>query len=159
MREKGSSEVLNKLYDTAMDKLEGVKKEYDALSKRYSEKVANHNTDLSRLEQAEEENRRLQKQMDALLKQRDSAMHYQQQYSTSMRRWKHLSPARIQRTKHLRWSWALLYSRENNIILICNEYCGSSLCWFHRIESGTSAGRSCTLIYQLFVSASNQTVH
>nr|XP_033469111.1 disks large homolog 5a isoform X3 [Epinephelus lanceolatus] len=86
MREKGSSEVLNKLYDTAMDKLEGVKKEYDALSKRYSEKVANHNTDLSRLEQAEEENRRLQKQMDALLKQRDSAMHYQQQCSTSMRR-------------------------------------------------------------------------
>ncbi|CAJ1067323.1 disks large homolog 5a isoform X4 [Xyrichtys novacula] len=86
MREKGSSEVLNKLYDTAMDKLEGVKKDYDALSKRYSEKVANHNTDLSRLEQAEEENRRLQKQMDALLKQRDSAMHYQQQCSTSMRR-------------------------------------------------------------------------
>uniref|UniRef100_A0A7N8WNA1 Discs, large homolog 5a (Drosophila) n=1 Tax=Mastacembelus armatus TaxID=205130 RepID=A0A7N8WNA1_9TELE len=86
MREKGSSEVLNKLYDTAMDKLEGVKKEYDALSKRYSEKVANHNTDLSRLEQAEEENRRLQKQIDALLKQRDSAMQYQQQYSTSMRR-------------------------------------------------------------------------
>ncbi|KAF7666863.1 hypothetical protein LDENG_00086940 [Lucifuga dentata] len=86
MREKGSSEVLNKLYDTAMDKLEAVKKDYDALSKRYSEKVANHNTDLSRLEQAEEENRRLQKQMDALLKQHDSAMHYQQQYSTSMRR-------------------------------------------------------------------------
>ncbi|XP_047207334.1 disks large homolog 5a isoform X2 [Girardinichthys multiradiatus] len=86
MREKGSSEVLNKLYDTAMDKLEGVKKDYDALSKRYGEKVANHNTDLSRLEQAEEENRRLQKQMDALLKQRDSAMHYQQQFSTSMRR-------------------------------------------------------------------------
>ncbi|XP_035982560.1 disks large homolog 5a isoform X4 [Fundulus heteroclitus] len=86
MREKGSSEVLNKLYDTAMDKLEGVKKDYDALSKRYGEKVANHNTDLSRLEQAEEENRRLQKQTDALLKQRDSAMHYQQQFSTSMRR-------------------------------------------------------------------------
>ncbi|XP_038148825.1 disks large homolog 5a isoform X2 [Cyprinodon tularosa] len=86
MREKGSSEVLNKLYDTAMDKLEGVKKDYDALSKRFGEKVANHNTDLSRLEQAEEENRRLQKQMDALLKQRDSAMHYQQQFSTSMRR-------------------------------------------------------------------------
>ncbi|XP_054885431.1 disks large homolog 5a isoform X4 [Poeciliopsis prolifica] len=86
MREKGSSEVLNQLYDTAMDKLEGVKKDYDALSKRYGEKVANHNTDLSRLEQAEEENRRLQKQMDALLKQRDSAMHYQQQFSTSMRR-------------------------------------------------------------------------
>lgn len=89
MSEKGSSEVLNKLYDTAIEKLEAVKKEYDSLSKRYSEKVANHNTDLSRLEQAEEENRRLQKQMDALLKQRDSAMHYQQQYSTSMRRWKH----------------------------------------------------------------------
>uniref|UniRef100_A0A3Q3B6E5 Discs, large homolog 5a (Drosophila) n=1 Tax=Kryptolebias marmoratus TaxID=37003 RepID=A0A3Q3B6E5_KRYMA len=77
VHKKGSSEVLNKLYETTMDKLEGVKKDYDALSKRYSEKVASHNTDLSRLEQAEEENRRLQKQMDALLKQRDSAMHYQ----------------------------------------------------------------------------------
>uniref|UniRef100_A0A8C7UIQ0 Discs, large homolog 5a (Drosophila) n=1 Tax=Oncorhynchus mykiss TaxID=8022 RepID=A0A8C7UIQ0_ONCMY len=86
MRENGSSEVLNKLYDTAMDKLEGVRKEYDSLSKRYGEKVANHNTDLSRLEQAEEENRRLQKQMDTLLKQRDKAIHYQQHCSTSMRR-------------------------------------------------------------------------
>ncbi|XP_024916685.1 disks large homolog 5a isoform X2 [Cynoglossus semilaevis] len=86
IRERGSSEVLNQLYDTAMDKLEGVKKDYDTLSKRFSEKVANHNTDLSRLEQAEEENRRLQKQMDALLKQRDSAVLYQQQYSTSVRR-------------------------------------------------------------------------
>ncbi|XP_058507303.1 disks large homolog 5a isoform X3 [Solea solea] len=86
MRESGSSEVLNQLYDTAMDKLEGVKKDYDALSKRYSDKVANHNTDLSRLEQTEEENRRLQKQTDALLMQRDSAVHYQQQYSTSVRR-------------------------------------------------------------------------
>ncbi|XP_036382750.1 disks large homolog 5a isoform X1 [Megalops cyprinoides] len=86
MRENGSSEILNKLYDTAMDKLEGVKKEYDALRKRYNEKTANHNTDLSRLEQAEEENRRLQKQIDVLMKQRDTAIHYQQQYSSSLRR-------------------------------------------------------------------------
>ncbi|XP_051945488.1 disks large homolog 5a isoform X2 [Xyrauchen texanus] len=86
IRENGSSEVLNKLYDTAMDKLEGVKKEYDALSKRYSEKVAGHNTDLSRLEQVDEENRRLQKQIDALLKQRDTTIQYQQQWTTSMRR-------------------------------------------------------------------------
>lgn len=85
IRENGSSEVL-KLYDTAMEKLEGLKKEYDGLSKRYSEKVANHNTDLSRLEQAEEENRRLQKQIDTLVKQRDTAIHYQQQYSASIRR-------------------------------------------------------------------------
>ncbi|KAG7253547.1 hypothetical protein CRUP_024663, partial [Coryphaenoides rupestris] len=79
MRERGSSEVLNQLYDAALDKLEAVKKEYDALSKRYGDKVATHNTDLGRLEQAEDENRRL-------LKQRDAAMQYQQQYSTSMRR-------------------------------------------------------------------------
>uniref|UniRef100_A0A8C7FQ07 Discs large MAGUK scaffold protein 5 n=1 Tax=Oncorhynchus kisutch TaxID=8019 RepID=A0A8C7FQ07_ONCKI len=84
--EDGSSEILNKLYDTAMDKLEGTKRDYEALRKRFNEKTANHNTDLSRLEQAEEENRRLQKQVDMLLKQRDAATHYQQQYSTSMRR-------------------------------------------------------------------------
>lgn len=87
MKQNGSSEILNKLYDTAMDKLEGVKKDYDALRKRYNEKIASHNTDLSRLEQAEEENRRLQKQIDMLMKQRDTAIHFQQQYSSSLRRY------------------------------------------------------------------------
>ncbi len=87
MRENGSSELLNKLYDTALNKLEGMKKEYDALRKRYNEKTVSHNADLSRLEQMEEENRRLQKQQDVLLKQRDSALHFQQQYSGSVRRY------------------------------------------------------------------------
>ncbi|KAM9134746.1 disks large homolog 5 isoform 2-T2 [Pangshura tecta] len=86
MKQNGSSEILNKLYDTAMDKLEGVKKDYDALRKRYNEKIASHNTELSRLEQTEEENRRLQKQIDMLMKQRDTAIHVQQQYSSSLRR-------------------------------------------------------------------------
>ncbi|XP_038265229.1 disks large homolog 5 isoform X2 [Dermochelys coriacea] len=86
MKQNGSSEILNKLYDTAMDKLEFVKKDYDALRKRYNEKIASHNTDLSRLEQTEEENRRLQKQIDMLMKQRDTAIHVQQQYSSSLRR-------------------------------------------------------------------------
>ncbi|KAM4624108.1 disks large homolog 5-like isoform 2-T2 [Polymixia lowei] len=85
MRE-GSSDVLNKLYDTAMDKLEAMRRDYEALRKRYNDKTAGHNADLSRLEQAEEETHRLQKQVDALLKQRDTAIHYQQQYSSSMRR-------------------------------------------------------------------------
>ncbi|XP_016304142.1 disks large homolog 5 [Sinocyclocheilus anshuiensis] len=90
MRENGSSELLNKLYDTALNKLEGMKKEYDALRKRYNEKTASHNADLSHLEQMEEENRRLQKQQDVLLKQRDSALHFQQQYSGSVRRFESL---------------------------------------------------------------------
>ncbi|XP_050922241.1 disks large homolog 5 isoform X2 [Lates calcarifer] len=85
MRE-GSSDVLNKLYDTAVDKLEALKSDYEALRKRYNEKTASHNADLSRLDQAEEENHRLQKQLDMLLKQRDAAIHYQQQYSSSIRR-------------------------------------------------------------------------
>ncbi|XP_077086988.1 disks large homolog 5 isoform X1 [Siphateles boraxobius] len=90
MRENGSSDLLNKLYDAALNKLEGTKKEYDALRKRYNEKTASHNADLSRLEQMEEENRRLQKQLDVLLKQRDSALHFQQQYSGSVRRFESL---------------------------------------------------------------------
>ncbi|KAI3365195.1 hypothetical protein L3Q82_010292 [Scortum barcoo] len=85
MRE-GSSDVLNKLYDTAVDKLEALKSDYEALRKRYNEKMASHNADLSRLDQTEEENHRLQKQLDMLLKQRDAAIHYQQQYSSSIRR-------------------------------------------------------------------------
>ncbi|XP_031170939.1 disks large homolog 5-like isoform X2 [Sander lucioperca] len=85
MRE-GSSDVLNKLYDTTVDKLEAMKSDYEALRKRYNEKTAGHNADLSRLDQAEEENHRLQKQLDMLLKQRDAAIHYQQQFSSSIRR-------------------------------------------------------------------------
>ncbi|XP_041671268.1 disks large homolog 5-like isoform X2 [Cheilinus undulatus] len=85
MRE-GSSDVLNKLYDSAMDKLEAMKGDYEVLRKRYNENTASHNADLSRLDQAEEENHRLQKQLDMLLKQRDAAIHYQQQYSSSIRR-------------------------------------------------------------------------
>ncbi|KAK2820482.1 hypothetical protein Q5P01_023441 [Channa striata] len=84
MRE-GSSDVVNKLYDTAVDKVEALKSDYEALRKRYNEQMASHNADLSRLDQAEEENHRLQKQMEMLLKQRDAAIHYQQQYSTIRR--------------------------------------------------------------------------
>uniref|UniRef100_A0A671RK68 Calcium-activated potassium channel subunit alpha-1-like n=1 Tax=Sinocyclocheilus anshuiensis TaxID=1608454 RepID=A0A671RK68_9TELE len=84
MPHNGSSDLLNKLYDMALNKLEGMKKEYDALRKRYNEKASSHNADLSRLEQMEEENRRLQKQ------QRDSVMHFQQQYSGSVRRFESL---------------------------------------------------------------------
>ncbi|XP_067876680.1 disks large homolog 5a isoform X7 [Heterodontus francisci] len=91
MRENGSSEILNKLYDTAMDKLEGLKKDYDALRKRYNEKIANHNTDLSRLERVEEENRRFQKQNEMLMKQRDAAVvektSIQQQYLSTLKRY------------------------------------------------------------------------
>ncbi|XP_067828641.1 disks large homolog 5a isoform X5 [Heptranchias perlo] len=91
MRENGSSEILNKLYDTAMDKLEGLKKDYDALRKRYNEKIANHNTDLSRLERVEEENRRFQKQNEMLMKQTDAAVvektSVQQQYLSTLKRY------------------------------------------------------------------------
>ncbi|XP_057214878.1 disks large homolog 5 isoform X2 [Triplophysa rosa] len=90
MRENGSSDLLNKLYDAALSKLEVMKQENDALRKRHNEKTANHSADLSRLEQVEEENRRLQKQLDVLLKQRDSTLHFQQQYSTSVMRFENV---------------------------------------------------------------------
>lgn len=86
MRENGSSDLMNKLYDTALGKLEVMKQENDALRKRYNEKTANHSADLSRLEQVEEENRHLQKQLDVLLKQRDSTLHFHQQYNSSVMR-------------------------------------------------------------------------
>ncbi|XP_055085426.1 disks large homolog 5-like [Periophthalmus magnuspinnatus] len=84
MRE-GSSEVLTKLYDSAVDKFEALKSDYETLRKRYNDNMANHNADLSRLDQAEEENHQLQKQLELLLKQRDAAFHYQQQYCSARR--------------------------------------------------------------------------
>ncbi|XP_063290271.1 disks large homolog 5 isoform X2 [Pelobates fuscus] len=87
VNQNGSSEVINKLYDTALDKLEGVKQDYDSLRRQYNEKVSSHNLDLGRLEQSEEEKRSLQKQLEGLLKQRENAMHLQHQFSSSMRRY------------------------------------------------------------------------
>ena len=78
MRE-GSSDVLGKLYDATMDKLAAARRDYEALRKRYSDLTATHNADLSRMARTDEENQQLQSQLDA-------AVHYQQQYSSSMRR-------------------------------------------------------------------------
>ncbi|XP_049983254.1 disks large homolog 5 isoform X2 [Alexandromys fortis] len=113
LKHNGSSEILNKLYDTAMDKLEVVKKDYDALRKRYSEKVAMHNSDLSRLEQLGEENQRLQKQTEMLTQQRDTAIQLQHQCALSLRRFEtihhELSKATAQ-NKDLQWEMELLQS-------------------------------------------------
>ncbi|XP_006837537.1 PREDICTED: disks large homolog 5-like [Chrysochloris asiatica] len=113
LKHKGSSEILNKLYDTAMDKLEVVKKDHDALRKRYSEKVAIHNSDLSRLGQLEGENQRLLKQMDMLTQQRDTAIQLQHQCALSLRRFEaihhELNKATAQ-NKDLQWEMELLQS-------------------------------------------------
>ncbi|XP_037352969.1 disks large homolog 5 isoform X2 [Talpa occidentalis] len=113
LKHNGSSEILNKLYDTALDKLEVVKKDYDALRKRYSEKVAIHNSDLSRLEQLEEENQRLLKQTEMLTQQRDTAIHLQHQCAVSLRRVEaihhELNKATAQ-NKDLQWEMELLQS-------------------------------------------------
>ncbi|XP_016014928.2 disks large homolog 5 isoform X3 [Rousettus aegyptiacus] len=113
LKHNGSSEILNKLYDTAMDKLEVVKKDYDALRKRYSEKVAIHNSDLSRLEQLEEENQRLLKQTEMLTQQRDTAIQLQHQCALSLRRFEaihhELNKATAQ-NKDLQWEMELLQS-------------------------------------------------
>ncbi|XP_057362042.1 disks large homolog 5 isoform X4 [Manis pentadactyla] len=113
LKHNGSSEILNKLYDTAMDKLEVVKKDYDALRKRYSEKVAVHSSDLSRLEQLEEENQRLLKQTEMLTQQRDTAIQLQHQCALSLRRFEaihhELNKATAQ-NKDLQWEMELLQS-------------------------------------------------
>ncbi|KAJ3607663.1 hypothetical protein NHX12_024714 [Muraenolepis orangiensis] len=83
----GSSDVLSKLYDATADKLAAARRDYEALRKRYGDQTACHNADLGRMAQADEENQRLQAQLDGLLQQRDTAAHYQQQYSSSMRRY------------------------------------------------------------------------
>uniref|UniRef100_A0A8C7XJX0 Discs, large homolog 5b (Drosophila), tandem duplicate 1 n=1 Tax=Oryzias sinensis TaxID=183150 RepID=A0A8C7XJX0_9TELE len=97
---EGSSDVLNKLYDTAVEKLEAMKRDYDALRKRYNEKTASHNADLSRLDHSEEENHRLQKKMDILLKQRDAAIHYQQHCPSSYRGFDNLPQEFSKMTAH-----------------------------------------------------------
>lgn len=48
--QEGSGEAINQLYMTTMRKYEAIKDEYDSIRKRYSDLVASHSNNISKLE-------------------------------------------------------------------------------------------------------------
>lgn len=50
MSQEGSGEAINQLYMTTMRKYEAIKDEYDSIRKRYSDLVASHSNNISKLE-------------------------------------------------------------------------------------------------------------
>ena len=88
MNESGSSEVLNKMYDTAIDKYEGVKRENDSLRKQYSDLLASNNVNVENLKL---ENSRLRKQYSELMGERNAMIEerngLKQQCTTAIRNW------------------------------------------------------------------------
>ncbi|XP_076855983.1 disks large homolog 5 isoform X2 [Brachyhypopomus gauderio] len=81
LRDTGASDVVGKLYDTAMEKLDALRREYDSLRSRYGEEAAGRGADARRLQQLEEENAGLQKQLEVLVKQREASSPYPQLHS------------------------------------------------------------------------------
>lgn len=74
INESGSSEVLNKMYDNALDKYEDIRKEYDLLRERYSETMSKHSEAAGRLEIMHEENKKVLRQYDSVKMERDAAI-------------------------------------------------------------------------------------
>ena len=89
--ESGSSEALNKLYDTALDKYKAVKQEYDNLRTRYADLLASHNVTVSKLELVQEENGRLRKQYEDVSQDLNTAIMerngLQQQCASAIMKW------------------------------------------------------------------------
>ncbi|XP_037785436.1 disks large homolog 5-like isoform X4 [Penaeus monodon] len=74
MSQEGSGEAINQLYMTTMRKYEAIKDEYDSIRKRYSDLVASHSNNISKLELTQEEVSRLKKQYDEVLRECNEAV-------------------------------------------------------------------------------------
>ncbi|KAG7155921.1 Disks large 5-like 1 [Homarus americanus] len=72
--QEGSGEAINQLYMTTMRKYEAIKDEYDSIRKRYSDLVASHSNNISKLELTQEEVSRLKKQYDEILRECNEAV-------------------------------------------------------------------------------------
>ncbi|XP_068228466.1 disks large homolog 5 isoform X3 [Palaemon carinicauda] len=74
MSQEGSGEAINQLYMTTMRKYEAIKDEYDSIRKRYSDLVASHSNNISKLELTQEEVSRLKKQYEEILRECNEAV-------------------------------------------------------------------------------------
>ncbi|XP_063844799.1 disks large homolog 5-like isoform X5 [Scylla paramamosain] len=72
--QEGSGEAINQLYMTTMRKYEAIKDEYDSIRKRYSDLVASHSNNISKLELTQEEVSRLKKQYEEVMRECNEAV-------------------------------------------------------------------------------------
>ncbi|XP_022100420.1 disks large homolog 5-like isoform X2 [Acanthaster planci] len=73
MNQRGSSEVLNKMYDTAWDKYEGLKREYEALKQRNADLTSRNSILNFNTERMEDDIKRLKGQLETAYSERDRA--------------------------------------------------------------------------------------
>ncbi len=89
--ESGSSEVLNQVYTSAVDKYESIKQEYDQLRKQFADLQAVHTTCSSQLDLLREENSRLHKHTDEKVQECNAALKerkaLQQQCTSAIMKW------------------------------------------------------------------------
>ncbi|KAK8726702.1 hypothetical protein OTU49_010006 [Cherax quadricarinatus] len=89
--QEGSGEAINQLYMTTMRKYEAIKDEYDSIRKSYSELVASHSNNISKLELTQEEVSRLKKQYDDILRECNEAVRekncFKQQCTKAITEW------------------------------------------------------------------------
>ncbi|XP_038060075.1 disks large homolog 5-like isoform X2 [Patiria miniata] len=71
MNQRGSSEVLNKMYDTAWDKYEGLKREYEALKQRNADLTSRNSISNFNIGRMEEDIKRLKGQLETAYAERD----------------------------------------------------------------------------------------
>ncbi|KAJ8318863.1 hypothetical protein KUTeg_003954 [Tegillarca granosa] len=91
INESGSSEVINKMYDSALDKYEAIKKEYDELREKYADLMLKHDENETKSDFLRDETVKLRKQCESLILERDSANTeknaLKQQCTAAIRNW------------------------------------------------------------------------
>ncbi|XP_069123796.1 disks large homolog 5-like isoform X1 [Argopecten irradians] len=74
INESGSSEVLNKMYDSAQDKYEGIRADYEALRERYTELMSLNSDMTSKLEHLRDENMKMHKKIENMHMDQESVI-------------------------------------------------------------------------------------
>ncbi|XP_021371465.1 disks large homolog 5-like, partial [Mizuhopecten yessoensis] len=74
INESGSSEVLNKMYDCAQDKYEGIRADYEALRERYTELRSLNLETTSKLEHLRDDNMKMQKKLESMRMDQESVI-------------------------------------------------------------------------------------
>lgn len=91
INESGSNEVLNKICDSALDKYEAAKRDFDDLRDRFSDLMTAHSSCKNKLDVSSEQVMRLSKQLETTCMERDSAIvernGLKQQCTAAIRNW------------------------------------------------------------------------
>ncbi|XP_071107685.1 LOW QUALITY PROTEIN: disks large homolog 5-like [Haliotis cracherodii] len=158
LSESGSSEVLNEMYDTLLDKYETLKNNYDRLREQYDDVASSHGSNNSRLEKLSEENESVLKKYEEMRIERDMAITdrngFKQQCTSAIRNWNQV----LNERKQLNESLAFMTQQRDKYVLDYNQALAKQINLRKEKDSLQNERDACYSEYRLIMSE-RDTVH